>query len=472
MVPADLEYPALEDWHRDAVRRYLEPARLGAVRQLTDLLDSGIPTEDRPRFRISSSRIKEPPRLLTKLLRQKYSEKFTTYEAIPDIIDDLVGLRLICNNLSDVNTFQELVGELPEMGDTHIPLAVESASHRDYFAEPKPSGYRAYHVNLVVPVHQALSTRAVRVEVQVRTLLQDGWGELTHEDTYKPGSKVPEWIITMSSRMAELLAAVDNIAQDLRVGLDAEATRILSSQPSTPESLEPIQSSTESAGSPQQAMYQALKTAAREEVSRMSSVRPLAAVSQELVRQFGNDIAPTWAGYGSFKTFIENVCPEATITPPNPGYLHPPGVPVPTDWYNDDSLVEQQVPSFIRELRTYLKAVPLISRPRWRSLINTVPVVLDRQTSPIVGDQIRTSQIDSLAREVRDFAAQQNELVVLPHAAFVLRTLLAHHRLKPGITSEEVREVLYASLLQSAHQNRLIDDPYEAKKLLEAWMGS
>src|SRR5262249_47864668 len=56
----------------------------------------------------------------------------------------------------------------------------------------------------------------VRCEIQVRTLLQHAWGELTHEDTYKPGVKVPELIKVLSKRLATTLAVLDEIAQDLR----------------------------------------------------------------------------------------------------------------------------------------------------------------------------------------------------------------------------------------------------------------
>lgn len=468
----DLDYSALDEWHRQALKRYLEPARLSAVRQITELLDAKIPAADRPRFRVSASRIKTPQRLLTKLLRAKYLDRFTGYEDIPGLIDDLVGIRIICNNLSDVNTLQELLGELPEIDDPHPPLAVERASHRDYFAEPKPSGYRAYHVNLVVPVPQAYSTRAVRVEVQVRTLLQDGWGELTHEDTYKPGSKVPEWIITMSSRMAELLAAVDNIAQDLRVGLDAEAAKGLSQDPIEVKSVPNDEAVSSTRTSPADPVHAALEVAAAKLVKGMRTTRSLAAVSQELISQFGNDIAPSWAGYGSFKAFIQGVCPDAEITPPSPGYLHPPGALVAEGWYTDEATIEQQVPEFIRELRTYVKSVPLISRARWRSLVSSTVDTLAASAGPAFGDQFQSSQIEPLARSVRDRAAEKQELVVLPHAAFVLRALSANQQFKPNITSNEVEAVLFAMLIQTATQNNLISDPYEAKQQLEGWIGS
>ena len=219
----ELRYEDYLEWHEVARRSIFDPALSIAIRLIEDLLDQNIDEVDRGRFRISTSRVKSAQRSFAKLNREKYQHQFVGFDTIPDILDDFVGVRLVCNNLSDINRLKEVFGELPVQDGSIGGLAVEEDSQRDYFSNPKPSGYRAYHLNLVVPVTQMNGSRGVRVEIQARTLLQDGWGELTHEDTYKPGSTVPDWIVGMSLRMAELLAAVDNIAQDLRTGLDVEA---------------------------------------------------------------------------------------------------------------------------------------------------------------------------------------------------------------------------------------------------------
>jgi len=54
----------------------------------------------------------------------------------------------------------------------------------------------------------------------VRTLLQDSWGELTHEDTYSKSGELPPLVEVLSTRMADLLATLDDIAEDLRNELD------------------------------------------------------------------------------------------------------------------------------------------------------------------------------------------------------------------------------------------------------------
>lgn len=90
----------------------------------------------------------------------------------------------------------------------------------DYIKDPKESGYRALSLLVGVPVAIGDHTEHVTCEIQIRTLLQHAWGELTHEDTYKPEAKVPELFALLSKRLANTLAALDEIAQDVRNELD------------------------------------------------------------------------------------------------------------------------------------------------------------------------------------------------------------------------------------------------------------
>jgi hypothetical protein len=90
----------------------------------------------------------------------------------------------------------------------------------DYIKAPKDSGYRALSLLVGVPVAVGDRTEPITCEIQIRTLLQHAWGELTHEDTYKPEMKTPELIVILSKRLANTLAVLDEIAQDIRNELD------------------------------------------------------------------------------------------------------------------------------------------------------------------------------------------------------------------------------------------------------------
>ncbi|GAA3671660.1 hypothetical protein GCM10023081_07500 [Arthrobacter ginkgonis] len=494
----ELRYEEYLDWHESAHKAFLKPALATALRLVEELLDHRIDSVDRGRFRISTSRVKSAQRSFAKLNREKYLSQIDALDDVPGAIDDLVGLRLICNNLSDINTFQEIIGELPiESPTTAHSLAVEHDSHRDYFTSPKPSGYRAYHVNLVVPVPHMKGNRRVRVEVQARTLLQDGWGELTHEDTYKPGSTVPEWILGMSLRMAELLAAVDNIAQDLRTGLDVEAQRSVREvdpQPSEaavafvasgPDAVViPTPREDASSGSPwhdgtgrvpnrdQAAEIEAAlisETAAA--VRRLRKPLALAVLSQQLTLVFGTEITRVWANFGGFKRFLESVVPEAKLSGPTPGYIHPPNTPIPDGWTTEDTGTGV-VPEITRELRTYDKALPLIGPERVDQVIVAVANVLQSlELRHASASNLSASEIDTLARQARSDAEKRGQLVVRPHATYVLQAANQAGRILPATNANDLRHILLDRILAMGELNGLISKSSDTEQEVREWLG-
>ena len=465
---AEPTYEAYLEWHVKATQRYLEPARSSAERMLVELLDTRINPVDRSRFRISTSRVKSPQRSFAKLSGPKYLARFTTYDAVPDLIDDLVGLRLICNNLSDINTFQEVVGELPTSDGTQLALSVERDSQRDYFAEPKPSGYRAFHLNFVVPVAQAQGTRRIRVELQARTLLQDGWGELTHEDTYKPGSSVPDWIVRMSLRMADLLAAVDNIAQDLRTGLDVETQRAVEL-----ETVGPVESAAPAVPEPiarsEIEVRNALVREVRSIVESLSRPTGLDTISQELSAVFGTDIARQWARSGGFRKFLVANVGDVAVTGPMPGYVHPPGSDI-GSWpaFGTGS---KGVPDLITELRTYEKTVPLLPPERMAQAIAAVAETLASSSiEPTESGRVSSAQLAGLARHARAEGESHGHVVVRPHAHYILLALNRAGAIGSRTTVGDIRKALENTILGQLEEHGLIKSRSVVRAELQRWL--
>lgn len=496
MDERELRYDDYVEWYTGARKSFLEPALATALRLMDELLDARVDSVDRARFRISASRVKSAQRSFAKLSNDKYRVRLQSFVETPDVLDDLVGMRLVCNNLSDINTLQEIVGELPlEDGDS-TGLTVEPDSHRDYFSDPKPSGYRAYHVNIVVPVPHMTGHRRVRVEVQARTLLQDGWGELTHEDTYKPGSTVPDWIVGMSLRMAELLAAVDNIAQDLRTGLDIETQRsvLLSDRQedaaevahigdgaaelviATANPLAPANSTGSSdervgSSSPESDQIEsALLSEIQRLVGRLTKPTALAVVAQDLNTIFGTEITRTWWKFGGFKKLLQVAVPEAALSGPAPGYIHPPNTPVPDDWTTENT-GQGSIPDVVRELRTYDKAVPLVGAQRLNDVIVAVTNALRESEVRGQTGTATVSQIENLARRARADAESRDRLVVRPHAVYVLQAVNRSGRVANDISDAEVRAILFARIIHLAELNDLVEDSAATRRELAEWLG-
>lgn len=173
-----------------------------------------------------SKRIKEESRAAAKI-KQKILQTNTTAQSTSDVeilISDWVGVKITCNTSSDAEVVINKLSALCEReGNPTFATKDGQPDVADYIKSPKPSGYRAYHAVLLVPAHYRAEPCTVKVEVQIKTRLQDAWGELTHESFYKAGPhRVPSaFHNTLAKTMADLLEVVDRYADDLAVNIVA-----------------------------------------------------------------------------------------------------------------------------------------------------------------------------------------------------------------------------------------------------------
>lgn len=151
---------------------------------------------------VDSIRIKEEDSAAHKAKRGGW----ITTEALTKC-SDLVGGRVVCNNIEDVYRFAELLKE-------QLPTFWNTFEIQDYIQEPK-GGYRALHVNFRLNVSENLSPELVPCEVQIRSLLQHAWAELSHADIYKQHD-LPEDLRDRTGDLAAVLAAADTIASGIR----------------------------------------------------------------------------------------------------------------------------------------------------------------------------------------------------------------------------------------------------------------
>lgn len=165
---------------------------------------AGIEDKSLVRIRVRGSRIKCFQSVQRKFHLYGYSENEPLTR-----INDLVGIRVVCNNTEDAYRFYEIFVQALNQDDV---IAIE-----DYIAAPQPSGYRAIHINYYLEMMGGLfDIQRIPCEVQIRTLLQDGWAELTHADIYKSDMELPEDLGSTMGHLASLLSTADEIAQQVR----------------------------------------------------------------------------------------------------------------------------------------------------------------------------------------------------------------------------------------------------------------
>ena len=114
--------------------------------------------------------------------------------------NDIAGVRVICSFTSDIYRIADMISN---QSDIRV-LAI-----KDYIASPKPSGYRSYHMIVMIPVY--LSDRIVdtKVEIQIRTIAMDFWASLEHKIQYKFVGEAPEHITRELRECAEMVTALD-----------------------------------------------------------------------------------------------------------------------------------------------------------------------------------------------------------------------------------------------------------------------
>lgn len=213
---------------RDVWEQALEVATGWLTLECDRLMEGG----DRTRLDCSQSRIKDQDRTVDKLLRRvdRKPIRISSVRGVEKQITDLVGIKVLCKSTRDQSALFAALSSIPTAGPRGQAPAPDSTSTapvrllevRDYITEPKPSGYRACHVLISVPVEGAAP---VTVEIQIKTRLQDAWGELTHEDLYKPGAAMSPGRFhgSVARAMSALLAEVDLLADDLAEELETVA---------------------------------------------------------------------------------------------------------------------------------------------------------------------------------------------------------------------------------------------------------
>lgn len=122
------------------------------------------------------SRIKEKESIAEKLKRKKLPLNF---ESARNHLTDVAGIRIICYFESDVYHVAEQIKKYSDM------ICIRES---DYIKNPKPNGYKSYHIILGVPVYHTDRKDYCPVEVQIRSLTMDLWASMEHRIIYKGGN--------------------------------------------------------------------------------------------------------------------------------------------------------------------------------------------------------------------------------------------------------------------------------------------
>lgn len=459
-------YAEFGTWYDEHRQRVLDPALSEAMASLHAVLDDTLSDRDRTRIRRVSGRVKSKRRAWRKLRQLLRESPIGTVDDVPAAIHDLVGLRITCTNLRDIELVQAALDGLPQPGKPVKGLCFDSASERDYVLEPKESGYRGWHVNLAVGVELSGVLTPVTVELQVRTLLQDSWGELTHEDAYSKDGELPPLVEVLSKRMADLFATLDDIAEDLRSELD----RIDQAAVAEPES---------ATAAALDLQGEQAADAASVLVARWAGLdRPidLASLAWELQSEFGAEISDGWFGAQSFKRFLIQSVPDAEISTGRKAYLLPaqpdladaadPGAEVPAA--ADDGTIATGIPGGARALRRVDAGFPLLEAPAWQSLFSQLGEAW-RRLGPL---EANPRAVNRLTRSARDRSRAAGHHVSRRHLDYVAKTVLAAEGDGRPLDADAIARTFADVTLQRMSDLRIVGErDLKQRSQIQKWMG-
>lgn len=127
------------------------------------------------------SRMKTKESVIQKL-KKKNCE--ITLENIKKHVHDMIGIRIVCSFLSDVENIVHMIEN-----SKHILIKEK----KDYIETPKDTGYMSYHLIVYIPLYLE-EEEFIEAEIQIRTVAMDFWASLDHKIQYKFLEEIPEEI--------------------------------------------------------------------------------------------------------------------------------------------------------------------------------------------------------------------------------------------------------------------------------------
>lgn len=149
-----------------------------------------------------SGRVKSIPSLLEKAQKKKIP-----IEEIDERIEDLAGIRIICQFVEDIETVVKMIRERADM---------RVKREKDYISNQKSSGYRSYHIIVYYQVETLQGSKEILVEFQIRTLAMNFWAVIEHSLQYKYKRNMPIEIRTRLMEAANSIIKLDEQMSSVR----------------------------------------------------------------------------------------------------------------------------------------------------------------------------------------------------------------------------------------------------------------
>ncbi len=138
---------------------------------------------------------------------EKMQRKHIPLERLEEDVEDIAGIRIICQFEEDIETVAAMIQNRGDM---------EIKSEKDYLRHIKQSGYRSYHLIIYYTVETINGPKKLQVEVQIRTMAMNFWATIEHSLQYKYRGDMPEHVAERLSKAADAIISLDHEMSSVR----------------------------------------------------------------------------------------------------------------------------------------------------------------------------------------------------------------------------------------------------------------
>ena len=149
-----------------------------------------------------SGRVKSVSSILEKMQRKEIP-----LDRMEEEIEDIAGVRIICQFEEDIDTVAALIRARSDM---------QVKSEKDYLKHIKQSGYRSYHLIVYYTVETLDGPRRLQVEIQIRTMAMNFWATVEHSLQYKYKGDIPPHVTDRLSNAADAIISLDHEMSSVR----------------------------------------------------------------------------------------------------------------------------------------------------------------------------------------------------------------------------------------------------------------
>ena len=149
-----------------------------------------------------SGRVKSVASILEKMQR-----KHIPMERMEEEVEDIAGIRIICQFEEDIETVASLIQNRSD---------ITIKSEKNYLKHVKQSGYRSLHLIIYYTVETLNGPRKLQAEIQIRTMEMDFWATIEHSLQYKYKGDMPPHVAERLTNAADAIILLDQEMSSVR----------------------------------------------------------------------------------------------------------------------------------------------------------------------------------------------------------------------------------------------------------------